>query len=298
MFAWDDIAVFLALYRERSTGRAAAILGCSQPTVVRRIAALENALKLPLFKRQPTGLQPTPEADALVAKAEEIERAICGFTTEVSILNGAGVDQIRLTFLNHFERLLVPVLRHFRSRWPDVRTELLAADRIYDLERGEADIAIRGRSFPKSAEIVVHQLPPTGWTVFASVDSQPDERPQSPADVAKFPIALLDSAAGDLPVYRWLDQQAEAGGRFMRCSNYSALKSAIASGAAISVLPCTIGCGERDIIPCFPVLREFDVDIFLIARRTALRRPAARDLFDSIADFFRKNPDLLTGRNL
>lgn len=296
MFAWDDLAVFLALYREGTTGRAAAILGCSQPTVVRRIAALEHALGFTLFDRSPTGLKPTEAAAALFPSACKVENAVCGFSTEVSALGGAGELEIRLTFLNHFERLLVPVLRDFRSRWPRVRTQLLAADRVYDLERGEADIAVRGRSFPDSDEIVVHQLPPTGWTIFASAESGPSERPSTPEDVRQFPIALLDSAAGQLPVYRWLEEQSEGGGHPMRCSNYSALKSAIASGSAISVLPWTIGFGERDIVPCFATMQHFDVDIFLIARRAALRRPPARDLFDSIASFFRSNPHLLTGR--
>lgn len=296
MFAWDDIAVFLALYRERTTGRAAAILGCSQPTVVRRIAALEHALELTLFQRSPSGLQPTAAAEALVPAAEQVERSICGFTTEVSALSGAGEKEIRLTFLDHFERLLIPVLRDFRSRWPGVRTQLLASDRVHDLERGEADIAVRGRACPDSDELVVHQLPPTGWTVFASAQTSPGERPQSLDEVANYPIALIESPARDLPVYQWLQKQSGRAALAIHCSNYSALKSAIASGAAISVLPSTIGTSERDLVACFPPPEEFDVNIFLLARRTALRRPPVRDLFDSIAVYFRKNPGLLTGR--
>ena len=296
MFAWDDIAVFLALYRERTTGRAAEALGCSQPTVTRRLATLEHALGLPLFQRSATGLQPTEAADKLYASAGQVERAVCAFSTEVDALTGKNENEIRLTFLDHFERLLVPVLRQFRARWPGVQTQLLATDRMYDLERGEADIAIRGRNCPDSEALVVHQLPPTGWTVFASAHSEAHERPHSPDEVGRFPIALLESDAGRLPVYKWLEQQARSGVMPIRCSNYSALKSAIASGAAVSVLPCTIGYGEGELMCCFPPMREFDVDIFLIGRRAVLRRPPARDLFDSIAAFFRDNPELLTGK--
>lgn len=296
MFAWDDIAVFLALYRERTTGRAAAVLGCSQPTVVRRIAALEHDLQLTLFERGASGLTPTKAAKALYDSAQQVERAVCGFQSEVSLLNGIGEHEIRLTFLDHFERLLTPVLREFRTRWPGVRTQLLATDRVYDLQRGEADIAIRGRTYPGSDDIVVHPLPPTGWTVFASSDADPAERPQSLEDVGRYPVALLESAAGELPIYRWLEEQSRDGSTPIRCSNYSALKSAIASGAAISVLPCTIGCAESDLAACFPPPPEFDVPIFLLARRAALRRPPVRDLFDSIADYFREKPELMTGR--
>lgn len=296
MFAWDDIAVFLALFRCRTTGRAAEALSCSQPTVVRRIAALEQALQLHLFDRSAAGFEPTDAARSLFVTAEQVERAICGFTAEVSALSGTGDDEVRVTFIDHFERLLVPVLRDFRARWPAVRTQLLASDRMYDLERGEADIALRGRSHPDSDSLVVHKLPPTGWTLFASAFSDPGERPSSLEDPMTLPVALLDSSAGRLPAYRWLESLGDKGVQVIRCSNYSALKSAIASGAALSMLPCTIGCNEPDLVPCFPPPRQFDVDIFLIARRASLRRRPVRDLFDSVAAHFRDHPELMTGR--
>lgn len=297
MFAWDDLAVFVALYRARTTGRAAEVVGCSQPTVTRRIAALEHALGVSLFDRSPSGLTPTDAARRLFPLAEQVERAICGFAMEAGEVAGTGFDEIKLTFLDHFERLLIPVLRQFRARWPAVRTQLLATDRVYDLERGEADIAIRGRARPSSDEIVVHQLPDCGWTVFGSAHSAAAELPTRPDEVARHPIALLDSSAGRLPIYGWLAEQARGTSAPMRCSNYSALKSAIASGAALSALPCTVGIGDPDLVPCFPPPKEFDVPIYLIARRAVLRRPPARELFDAIADFFDRNPSLLTGRD-
>jgi DNA-binding transcriptional LysR family regulator len=296
VFAWDDLPIFVALYRERTTGRAARALGVSQPTVVRRMAAFEHAIGLTLFERTPSGLVPTPAADQLAQHAGRVERAVCEFAAEAGSLAGSGLNVIRLTFLDHFERLLVPVLREFRRRWPAIQTELLASDQVYDLARGEADIAIRGREAPVSDEIVVHDLPPCGWTVFASAHGDLADRPHSAEEVSSFPIALLDSSAGRLPVYQWLKAQAGERTTPMRCSNYSALKSAIASGAAVSALPCTVGIGDRDLVPCFPPMEEFDVPIYLVARRAILRRPPARDLFDSIALHFEMHPTLLTGQ--
>lgn len=295
MFVWDDLAVFLALFRERTTGRAAVALGVSQPTVVRRIAALERGLGLTLFERTSTGLEPTDFGQALIGPAERIERAICEFSAEAGSLAGTGLDVIRLTFLDHFERLLIPILRKFRDRWPAIQTELLASDRIYDLARGEADIGLRGRDRPSSEEIVVHELPPSGWTIYASAHLDPKARPHKPEEVARFPLALIEGIPGTLPIYVWLEQLAKAGPAPVRCSNYRAVKSAIASGAAISALPCTIGDADPDIVRCFPPIEEFNVPIFLVARRAILRRPPARDLFDSIASHFRARPELLMG---
>ncbi|HUE78455.1 MAG TPA: LysR family transcriptional regulator [Sphingomicrobium sp.] len=295
MFAWDDIAVFLALYRERTTGRAAAAIGCSQPTIVRRLASLEHKLGLSLFDRTPTGLEPTDSAHGLLATAERVERAVCEFTAEVGSLAGTGLNIIRLTFLDHFERLLIPVLRQFRGRWPGIQTELLASDRVYDLARGEADIAIRGRDRPTSDEIVVHELPPTGWTVYASAHLAPDEFPHSLEEVAGHPLALVDGPPGHLPVYRWLASLPVHESKAMRCSNFRALRSAMVSGAAVSALPCTIGDGDSELVRCFEPPDEFDIPIYLVARRAILRRPPARDLFDSIAAHFKSHPTLLTG---
>lgn len=295
MFAWDDIAVFLALHRERTTGRAAAALGCSQPTVVRRIAKLEQQLGLTLFERNSMGFEPTKAALQLLGYAEQVERSVCEFTAEVDALTGGELEIIRLTFLDHFERLLVPVLRAFRSRWPRIQTQLLATDRIYDLARGEADIAIRGRTRPSGDELVVHQLPSTGWTVYASALASREERPSSPDEVVDFPLALLEGLPGQLPIYQWLERLPARESRPIRCSNYRALRSAIASGAAVSALPCTVGDHDPDLARCFPPIEEFDVEIFLVARRAVLRRPPGRDLFDSITAYFKEHPQLLMG---
>lgn len=295
MFAWDDVAVFLALYRERTTGRAAATLGVSQPTVVRRIAALEQGLGLILFDRSPSGLVPTDASHGLYCAAQRIERSVCEFTAEVDALTGAELNLIRLTFLDHFEQLLIPVLRQFRARWPRVQVQLLASDHIYDLARGEADIGVRGRERPTSDEIVVHELPPSGWTIYASGHMPEPERPNSPDEVAGHPLALIGGVPATLPIYTWLESLASDGSPAMRCNNYRAIKSAIASGAALSALPCTIGDGDPEIVRCFPPLEEWDVPIYLVGRRAVLRRPPARDLFDSIAAHFKAHPELLMG---
>jgi DNA-binding transcriptional LysR family regulator len=297
MFAWDDLAVFLAVYRERTTTRAAAALGFSQPTVVRRLGAIEQQLGVSLFERTPGGLVPTPAAERLIDLAARVEHAVSDFRTEAESISGAGANIIRLTFLDHFERLLVPILRSFRERWPRMQTHLLASDRLYDLARGEADIGVRGRHPPTGEDIVVHELPPTGWTLFAASHLGEQERPRRPEEVCRFPIALIEGAVGQLPVYRWLEGEAlKSHFRPIRCANYPALKSVVASGAAISVLPCTIGEHDSNLVRCWPPMPEFDVPIYLAAKRAVLRRPAVRDLFDTIATHFEAHPELLGGK--
>lgn len=296
MFAWDDLKLFLALYRERTTGRAAAELGISQPTVVRRLSGLEQAIGLTLFERHSSGLRPTDAASQLFAACERVERGVCEFTAEVESLTQSSLNVIRVTLLDHFEQLMVPLLRSFRERWPSVHVELLPSDRVYDLSRGEADIAVRGRNRPASDELVTRDLPACGFAIYASADSSPGERPASIDEVGRHSLTMLDGPPGRLPVYQWLASLVEPGIAPPRCSNFRALASTIASGASICALPCTMGDSNPNLVRCFEPLEQFDVSVYLVARRAILRRPPARDLFEAIHSYFLERPALLMGK--
>jgi DNA-binding transcriptional LysR family regulator len=75
MFEWSDLRHFLAIARSGSTLAAARSLRVSQPTVVRRIAALEEALGLSLFDRRPSGYRLTEAGLTLVERSERVEAA-------------------------------------------------------------------------------------------------------------------------------------------------------------------------------------------------------------------------------
>lgn len=84
MFDWDDLRFLLAIAREGSTLSAAKTLGVSQPTVQRRLAALEERIDRKLVEQHPTGYRLTELGSALVPHAEEVERSIAAFQRHVT----------------------------------------------------------------------------------------------------------------------------------------------------------------------------------------------------------------------
>src|SRR5207245_1224306 len=72
---WDDVRVFLALWRARSLGQAASRLGVDISTASRRLAALEAQLGARLFERTRQGLAPTHAAEVIQPAAELMESA-------------------------------------------------------------------------------------------------------------------------------------------------------------------------------------------------------------------------------
>src|SRR5690554_1907959 len=75
---WDDLRVFLAVSRLGGLSAAQQATGLSAATLGRRITALEHDVGVPLFTRLQSGYRLTPAGEHLLARAEEVERAMAG----------------------------------------------------------------------------------------------------------------------------------------------------------------------------------------------------------------------------
>src|SRR5579863_6623222 len=141
---WTHYRAFLAVLREGSLSGAARALGLAQPTLGRQIADLERALGTALFIRSSRGLLPTdaasdiaPHAEAMAAAAGAMKRAASGGANDAT-----GVVRITASEIVGAE-VLPPLLAEFRRAHPGVTVELALSNRVEDLLRGEADIAVR-----------------------------------------------------------------------------------------------------------------------------------------------------------
>lgn len=295
MFDWGDVPIFLALARHGTTGKAAAALGCSQPTVVRRIASFEQAIGLDLFVRDSRGVRLTRAGEALVEVCGKASGAMQGVADCIDSLRGARDERIRVTVLDQWECLLTPVLRDFRTRWPEVQVQLVSSYRRFDLGGGEADIALRaGVSFPEE-EVLVRAMPPCAFGIYVSAAMAEGERPHCLQDVGRLPLAGGAEVLAELPSVRWFESLAGEGGIAIRCNHFTAVRSAILDGSA-GLLPCVAGGTDERLVPLFAPLQHLLVPLFLGVRREALRRPAVRDLFERLTDHIRADAALIGGQ--
>jgi len=141
---WDLYRSFLAVMTEGSLSAAARALSSTQPTIGRHIEALEQALGEPLFTRSASGLRPTETALALRAHAEAMAAAAEALIRTASGEAGQVKGVIRLTASDIMAaEVLPPILTRFHEAWPEVVIELLASNKVEDLLRRDADIAVR-----------------------------------------------------------------------------------------------------------------------------------------------------------
>ena len=141
---WELYRTFLAVVREGSLSGAARALGLTQPTAGRHVDALERALGFSLFIRTQQGLSPTEAALSLRPFAESLEATSAALLRAASS-QGEGVrGTVRITASDVVAvEVLPPILADLHAAYPELTIELVPSNRMEDLLRREADIAVR-----------------------------------------------------------------------------------------------------------------------------------------------------------
>ena len=94
---WDELRTFFEVARDGSLSGAARRLGLTQPTVGRRIDALEKGLGVTLFTRSPRGLTPTAAALALAPHGQAMEAAAAALARRAASEASADRGVVRVT---------------------------------------------------------------------------------------------------------------------------------------------------------------------------------------------------------
>ena len=234
---WSDLRIFLAIAREGTLGAAARKLGQSQPTMGRRLRALEQSVGQTLFQRTGEGFVLTDEGAAVLPHAERIEEEALAFERQV-----AGQDQqldgmLRISSSDWFGvHLLTPVLAEFARLQPRVVVELLTDARLYSLPRREADMVFRIKPFDEP-EVISRRLLHIEYGVYLKTGMAPPRT----GDGAGTPLITMDTAFGGMPDAVWLTRVLPNAHVVSRSNNRDIQARMCAFGAGVAVLPRPLG---------------------------------------------------------
>ncbi len=275
----------LALARNGAALAAARQLGVNQTTVTRRIANLEAAMGASLFERHAQGHRLTELGLRVARTAEAMEGQVLHLSSEVAALQRAVAGVVRFTcpetIANH---LLAPWLGDFRQQYPDVLIEVINADAMLDLGKGEADVAMRVGAPPAGTGIVARRLPDCPWTAYGSRDYvSAHGNPTTPAELSTHALVGLEGAQAKLPSAIWFAQAVGAERIKVRCNSLSNVVHSLRAGLGIGMLPCVIGDTERELMRCFPPIPELNAQTWLIVRETVKSAAHVRAFVDFLA---------------
>jgi DNA-binding transcriptional LysR family regulator len=242
---WSDLRTFLAIARAGTLGAAARRLGQSQPTMGRRLRALESAVGHALFQRTADGFVLTHEGSAVLEHAERMEEEALAFERRLAGSDTQLEGMLRLSCSDWFgSYMLAPVLAAFSERHPKVCVELLNDPRLHSLPRREADIAFRIKPF-EEPEVISRRLLHIGYAVYA--------RSEAVVTVtgggAGLRLITMDTAFAEMPDALWLKRVLPAAHIAMRSNSREVQAEFCRQGIGLAVLPRPLGDRVPGIVP-------------------------------------------------
>ncbi|HEY1722575.1 MAG TPA: LysR family transcriptional regulator [Magnetospirillaceae bacterium] len=240
---WDDLRIFLAVARAGTLGKAARKLGQSQPTMGRRLKALEEAVGQALFQRTAEGFVLTDEGAAVLAHAERIEEEALAFERELEGQDQGLDGALRLSSSDWFGiHMLTPVLADFAGQHPRVSVELLTDMRLYSLSRREADMVFRIQAFDEP-DVIARRLMDIPYGLYQKKGAEPPRIGYGRGAA----LITMDVGFGEMPDAVWLAKMFPQARAVSRSNNRDVQARLCAQGVGLAVLPRPLGDAAQGI---------------------------------------------------
>lgn len=291
---WSDYPILLAVAETGSLTAAGKKLNMSQPTVGRRVRALEDHFGTPLLKKESGQLVPTSfgqsvldhvrrmqdEASAIARSSASLEDSLSG-VVRISATEGIGTAW------------LPPVLQVFRQSHPDMLFDVGIGFQEFNLAQREADIALRWMGPGSQNSLIAKKVADVTFGLFASSSYlQKKGVPQSLEDL-KNHDAVIAMIHDDDPL--WIQDENKnpismPENVTFRTNNIWAFKNAIGAGYGIGALPlCSSGMLEgMPVARVLPNLGQIE-GLYLVAHEDVRRSARIRAVFDFIADAMKQD---------
>jgi DNA-binding transcriptional LysR family regulator len=282
---WELYRSFLGVLNHGSLSGAARALGVAQPTIGRHVAALEKSLGLALFTRSQTGFLPTEAGQSLRMYAESLQSTVAALE-RAAASQGTGVSgSVRITASDVIGvEVLPPIVARLRDRHPGLAVELALTDRVQDLVRREADIAVRMMR-PRQGLLVARRVGQIVLGLHAHQNYLSRHgTPKTIADLANHALIGFDEITAFI---------RDAGKKFsvwrreafsMRTDNSLAQLALIRSGAGIGVCQAAIARRDGQLVRILPKQFAMPLETWITMHKDLRNSPRCRVTFDALVE--------------
>lgn len=159
MDRWAEYEFFIRVVEMGSLGKAAEAMKLSSASATRHLAALESRLGARLVERSTRRLSVTEIGQGFYSRCKSALEEITDAEEEASQTSSLPSGTLRVTaslslMLHHVAGLLP----EFKAKYPDVKIELVSANRYFDITDNDIDVAIRTREQEPDSTLVLRHL--------------------------------------------------------------------------------------------------------------------------------------------
>jgi DNA-binding transcriptional LysR family regulator len=271
---WDDLRHFLAAMRAGTLAGAARALGVKHSTVGRRLTALERALGAAVMIRGEHGLQLTRLGQRLVPHAEAIERSVVELQSQVV----SETSRVRVAVPTGLVKPFTPHLSQFRRDHPGISLEFLSSSLPADLNKGEAELALRvgpiaGVDPTADENLVTQNIGNLNWSLYASpIYLSRHSAPVDPRHLTGHEVLGFHSRLAALPGAKWIAEHGTGASVVLINREIVEMITAAMAGVGLAVLPCIVAEGEPGLQRLTPEVLGLNPLSVVYRREVALNR--------------------------
>ena len=289
MLDWDLYRHFLAVARAGTLSAAARELGDSQPTVGRRIDALEKKLGVRLFTRTQRGYSPTPAGEALLAAVGRMESEAESANRLARGIVGAEAGRVRVSASEGVGTAwLIPRLAEIEREISGLRVEIRLDNSPLDLARGHADVALRLNPADRD-DLVGRKIGRLAFGLYASRAYLAERgEPRAEADLRRHRLVVPTGTVARHPTYAWFAPLAAGAEEAVACDGILAQMAAVRAGLGIGVVTCLVAAGEPELVRVLPA-RGGGADLWIVTHRDLRGATRIRAFVDALARAARRD---------
>jgi len=277
---WSLYRAFAAVLRHGSLTAAAREIGVSQPTLGRRISALEGHLGYALFSRSPEGLAPTPEADALRPQLASLEAAASALSDAAIGASSIGRSLVRVSASEIIAAEVLPcALRRLRRSNPDIELTVSVSNSVEDVLRRDADIAVR-MTRPHQSDLLGRKVGEVELGLFAHPSCFAERPPPTePGELCQHPLVGFETARPYTQILQLKGQPLRPDLFAYRTDSDTAQIGAIRAGLGIGVCHVPLSAGLQRVLATQFCPR---VEMWLVINRDLMRTRRFRQVFRTL----------------
>lgn len=294
---WSILRDFIAVAETGSLSQAARRLRLSQPTLSRRIAALEDQLKAQLFQRTPRGLLLTDAGEQVLTGARRVEEEALAIERQAEAAHQTLTGTVRISVTESLGSLWLPrKLAAFHAAYPGVCVEVLVDNRTVNLIRREADIAIR-LFRPEQPDLIAKRAGDIVMGLYGSrTYFEQHGRPTNVTDLQDHYHVGFDESMSTHPGVQRLESLFSADRIIHRSSSFVGQLQATLAGIGIGAHDCLLADAEPTLERIMPDQFRHNIEIWLVTHADLRRSARIRAVFDFLSEVINADRYALAGR--
>jgi DNA-binding transcriptional LysR family regulator len=283
-FDWNRARAFLVTAEEGSLSAAARALGLAQPTLGRQVRALEEELGVVLFEHVGRGLVLTPGGLELLEHVRAMGDAAGRMSLTAGGQSRAVTGTVRITANEIYSAyLLPPLVQKLRQEAPGIELHIVATNAPVDLQRREADIALR--SFrPTQPELIATRLGDDPMRLYASKRYLARlGNPRTAAQLSRAEFIGLDSTDAMLEGLNGLGLSLTQRSFPVLTHSHLVHWELVKQGLGVGIVPEWVGDAEPRVRRALPGLAPLPLPLWLTTHRELKTSRRIRQVYDLLA---------------